>query len=696
MIPRSSLRLATAGILLVGLAGALAATTPAVAAAPPALTSAYGVQILDSDGGTLQASAPLSEFSSGATVEGSLASTTDKYRLNTTQTAGLTSRAASDGALAHVDSGTFQLRDRVPVAFTGLEASCSVDGSTAVSFDTLTVNGANVLDATKLGTGYTVDLPNSATWGPTKLFIGERSIVSGRVQVTALRIEAAAGWSEIWRVRLGTTACTPVGTAATDSLLSGVSVTSPEGVALIPGTPRLTEAGSTTVTDVRAAGSPSKASDVSVTHGDDGSSKVRIGSFTQIPDTSSAGEYMWSALRVYGLNLDVAADGSSKVTFDQNFSAVFVNGIWVNTGTDLFTGLDGNGTPRVKVHFNERVTQADGTILITALRYEDLTGKYPAVSLGTVRWTAPAVTPDPGPQPEPTTDPILPPRFAFALDAHGPSAVDPAAVSARADQDGLTTGAVAAPPSASAATIGDGSAGQIAVTDAATSSTTDASTVSLGTLSLYPGSSAEVSLSDVKLTVTAKDITVTTGGGTVAGTPVAAGTIAPNTVIPVAGRTMTVTLNKQAASASARLLGANVEGAAVSLAASGTVTVTAVDVDDERGVGSHVRAGVVTADALEIPDPGPGTDPGTGTNPGTGGGDTPGSGGSSGPGDGLGNGAIGIDDASPAGGNLASRGLASTGFDGGSWTVVIGASLLALCTGATLVVTGRRRRARQS
>lgn len=690
MIPRTSFRLAATGVLLAGLVGATVAATPAVAATPPALTSAYGIQMSDSDGGTLQAQAPLSEFSSGATVENSLASTGDVYRLNTTRTTGLTSRAASDGALARVESGTFQLRDRVPVAFSGLEATCGVDGTTSVSFDSLTVDGVNVLDTARLGAGYTYDLPNSATWGPTKLYIGERTVVSGRVQVTALRIEAAAGWSEIWRVRLGTAACTPAATVATDSLVSGVSVTSPTGASLIPGAPRLTEPGSVTATDVRAAGSASKASDVTVSHSADGSSSVRIGSFTQIQDTSSVGEYMWSALRVYGLDLEVAADGTSRVSFDRDFSAVFVNGVWINTGTDLYTGLDGNGVPRVTVHLNERVTQADGSVLITALRYEDLTGRYPAVRLGTVRYTAPAVTPDPGPQPEPVTDPVLPPRFAFAIDAHGPSAITPAVLSARPVEGSTNT----APSSANATAVGDGAAGQIAVTDAATNSTADSSTVSLGALSLYPGSSAEVALRDVKLVVTGTSISVTTGGGTVAGTAVPAGAIAPNTVIPVAGRTMTVTLNKQAASASARRSGAPAEGAPASRAAEGAITVTAVDVNDERGVGSHVRVGVVTADALEIPDPVPGTDPGNGG--GGGGGTDPGAGGSSGSGDGLGSGAIGRDDVSPAGANRASRGLASTGFDGGSWTVVIGSSLLALGTGAALVAIGRRRRARRS
>ncbi len=696
MIPRTPLRLAAAGVLLAGLAGALAATPPAMAANAP-LTSAYGIQMMDSDGGTLQAQAPLSEYVSGPTVEGSLASTSDVYRLNTTRTAGLSTRAAADGALARVESGTFQLRDRVPVTFTGLEATCGTDGTTAVSFDTLTVDGVNVLDAAKLSEGYTYDLPNSATWGPTKLFIGERSVVSGRVQVTALRIEAAAGWSEIWRVRLGTAACTPSTNAAADSLVSGVSVTSQAGASLIPSAPRLTEPGTVTAANVRAAGSASKATDVTVSHNEDGSSAVRIGSFTQIPDTSSVGEYMWSALRVYGLNLDVAANGGSKLTFDRDFSAVFVNGVWINTGTDLYTGLDTNGVPRVKVHLNERVTQSDGSILITALRYEDLTGAYPSVSLGTVHWTAPAVTPDPGPAPEPTTDPVLPPRFAFALDAHGPSAVDPAALAARPVAGSTDSGTISnAPESANSASIADGAIGQIKVTDAVTSSTADASTVSLGSLSLYPGSSAEVALSDVKLVVTAKEISVTTGGGTVAGTPVAAGAIAPNTVIAVEGRTMTVTLNKQSASASGRLLGATAEGSTVSRVADGSVTVTAVDVDDERGVGSHVRAAVVTADALEIPDTGVDPGAGGGTQPGTGGGGTvPGSDGTTGSGAGLGNGAIGIDDVTPAAGNLASRGLASTGFDGGSWGVAIIASLLALAAGAGLVVTGRRRRARR-
>ncbi|GAA3032657.1 hypothetical protein [Microbacterium dextranolyticum] len=285
-----------------------------------------------------------------------------------------------------------------------------------------------------------------------------------------------------------------------------------------------------------------------------------------------------------GLSLDVAADGSSTVSFRNTGSAVFVNGIWINTGTDLYTGRDPSGTPRVLVHLNERVPQSDGSVVITALRYEDLTGAYPAVSLGTVRWKAPTSTPPTdGGGGTPSTPPQLPPRYAFAVSATGPSTIDPALV---ADRDGTTS--TTAPTD-----VSDGDPGQIALTGAATASAATASTVSIDRLTLYPGTALEVSLRDVRLSVSPTATTLTTGGGTVGGQTLAAGPVAANTRVTVPGRSMTFTLNAQSE-------------------ANGALTVVAVDASDSRGLGAHVRAGVVTADPPPTPvDPGP-SDPDTG------------------------------------------------------------------------------------
>lgn len=652
-------RAVSAAVLSLALVGAgigAGHSSGAQAAALPS-TSAYGIQMLDADGGTLRSPAPLSEWTSGDTVSGSLADTGDVFSLNTTRTTGLDSRAASDGAQASVASGTFQLRDRVPVAFTGLRVECGTDGSTSLSLDSLTVDGKDVLDRTRLSSGYTLTLPTSPTWGSTKLIVGERTVDRGRVQVTGLRIEAEAGWSEIWRVRLGVAACAPDTSApAQPAVVSGVTVTAPGGAALLTGGPRLSEEGTATAQSVRSAGSPSIATDVSIGHAADASSTFSVGSFTQIPDASELGEYRWSALRVYGLSLTVDPDGSSRIAFADTGSAVFANGIWINTGTDLYTGVDADGAPRVRVHLNERVPQADGSILITALRYEDLTGAYPSVSLGTVRWTAAGVTPTPGPTDPPSPQPSLPPRYAFAVEAKGPSAIAPAIV---ADREAAPE-VVPAP-----ADVSDGGAGQIDVRGATTRSSADGSAVSVDALTLYPGTQVEVSLGDLDLEVGPDAATLTTSGGTVAGQEIPAGVIAPNTRVSVPGRSLVVTLNAQTVEGEDR-------------------TVVAVDAEDRTGLGAHVRVGVVTADAAAVePEPDPGTLPGPVPAPEP----TPpaGSGG-----EGLSPGPIGKDYVRPA--TAVTGSLPATGMDGSATTILLWAGLGAGALGAAVVVFARRRR----
>lgn len=641
-------------------AAVVAGAAPAVGAATVPATSASGIQMLDADGGTLQSPAPLSEWTGGGTVENSLAQTGDVLKLNVTRASGLTSRAASDGAQAGIDSGQFQLRDRVPVAFTGLHASCAIDGSTSVTFDSLTVDGKNVLNTSKLSTGYTVALPTSDTWGSTRLIVGERSVDRGRTQVTALRIEAEAGWSEIWRVRLGVAACAPT-SAVAPALVSGVTVTAPGGAVLIPGAPHVDAEGSVSAQTVSGTAPTSTASDVSVAHAADGSSAVAVGSFRQVPDTSSVGEYLWSALRVYGLRLNVDADGSSRVTFADTGSAVFVNGIWINTGTDLYTGVDAAGSPRVRVHLNERVPQSDGSVLITALRYEDLTGAYPAVSLGVVRWSPASTGPTPTPEPTPTSAPTLPPRYAFAVDAVGPSAIAASFVSA----PGESTTAHAVSEGTSAQTVTDGSAGQIAVRGIATASSDTAASVGVDELVLYPGTALEVSLRDVRLQVTAAGTTLITAGGKVAGHTVAAGAVAAGTRIAVPGRTAVVTLNAQ-----------KIDGQAL--------TAVAVEVDDRRGLGAFVRVGVVAANAPQpAPDPGPGQPqphPSSGTSPGE-----------------LTPGPIGKDDArsSSAAAASTSGALPQTGTDSSAAAGLVIAGAFAAASGVVLMVATRRRRRRR-
>lgn len=690
MIRRTSrpMRLVTAAALAAVLAVGFTATAATTAIAAPAASgtnSAFGVQMLDSDGGTLQASTPLADWTSGDTVTQNAASTGDLYKLNTTRTEGLVSRAASDGARSTIASGTFQLRDRVPVAFTGLTSECTADGSSTVSFDTLTVNGVDALDPARIAAGYTVDLPVSSTWGATKLYIGERTTdATGRAQTTALRIEAEAGSSEIWRVKLGQVACTPAAPVTTPALVSGITVTAPNGTPIVAGEPSLTASGTKTDATFSAANPPIAAKGVTVSRTDDSAAKVSIDSFTQVPDASSVGEYMWSAFRVYGLALDVAADGSSVVSFPGSNSGLFVNGVWINTGTDLYTGLDAQGTPRVTVRFNERVAQPDGSVLITAVHYTDLTGTYPSVALGTVRWSAPSTVPTPDPEPTPQPDSPLPSRYAYALSASGPSVVSPVALvtpdaAAAAAASAKAPNAVANSDAAAlgaaqleVATVTDGVAGQISATGARASNAAGTATAEVDSLSLYPGSSLEVSLSNIRVAMTKTGATMTTGGGTVAGQAIPAGEIAPNTVVQLAGRSAVITLNLQTGAADG-------------------FSVTGVDVNDALGLGARVRVAAITADAPDVPTPidggtGPGSGsgtPGTGTDPGTGAGSGSGSGGE------LGNGAIGQNFVSPQA--SSTRPLADTGMSTAPLALAAALSVLALATGAGLLLRRRRR-----
>ncbi|RIJ51007.1 hypothetical protein DZG03_17730, partial [Clavibacter phaseoli] len=80
----------------------------------------------------------------------------------------------------------------------------------------------------------------------------------------------------------------------------------------------------------------------------------------------------------------VSAAGAMTVSFADAGNAVFVNGVWIDTTTDLYTGVDETGMPRVEVRFGERSVAADGTVTLTALHYRDLTGRHPEVRLGVV------------------------------------------------------------------------------------------------------------------------------------------------------------------------------------------------------------------------------------------------------------------------------------------------------------------------
>jgi archaellum component FlaG (FlaF/FlaG flagellin family) len=525
----------------------------------------------------------------------------------------------------------------------GLELAVKADGTSSVSFDNpssaVFVNGVWINTATDLYTG--VDAAGAER---VRVHLNERmQNPDGSTTITALRYEDLTHANP--DVRLGTVVLpapdpvvvppsTGVGIAST----VGVLVTSPTGETLIDGQPRLDAAGGSVTSALVAASQafPARAKNVTVTADKTGAA-VSLDEFTQVPDTSAIGEYVWSALRVYGLNLAVAPDGSSTVTFDNVSSAVFVNGVWINTATDLYTGVDAAGAERVRVHLNERVQNADGSTTITALHYEDLTGAYPDVRLGIVTVTPASTEPTPDPTPEPTPPPgnggtELPARHAYGVQATGPSVIDAAPLaSAAAVADALL--------------VGDGAAGQVSVVAPSARVDASRSEVTTGPISLYPGTSIAVELAGLTVVTTPSSIEVSSLGGTIGDTAIAAGPIAPNTVVALAGSNVRVVLNEQILTAD-------------------EATVIGVHVSDAAGLGADVRVGAITSAAIEVapvPDPSPTPDPstpGTPANPGTPGAGIPGSG--------LMPGALTPDGNSPAGtSGTNNRGLAATGAESG-------------------------------
>lgn len=574
--------------------------------------SASGIEIVDIDGTVLLPKTSRVTWTTGVEVTDAKASTGDVLKLNTTKTTGVTTTAGPKGASVSVDSATLTLRERVPVRVSGMRAVCAPDGTASVRFDSLTVDGADVTAAASATTGYSIDLPDSK-YGPTKLVVGSKVAgADGRVSLTGLQLQAEPGASEIQRVTLGEVSC--AASSAVDPPTSpepitgppaavGVIVTAADGAPLIDGKPRATPADGTKHADALtgANGYPVSASNVTVDSAADGSAKVTIGEFRQVPDSSPIGEYLWSALRVYGLKLEVAKDGSSDVSFGNAGSAVFANGVWINTATDVYTGLDADGKERVLVHFNERTTNADGSTTITALHYKDLTGANPEVRLGQVTLvaatpTTPVDPADPGP---PAT--VLPRWYSHGVLADGASVVAATPLAgAEAPKPSKITNAHAdakagpeLPSKAEAKAVTDGGTGQVTAHDITVRASVGSGSAVVGSVLLFPRSSIEISLSHVRTSVTSTGIVVTSGGGTVAGTPVRAGAIAPNTLISPQGTSLRIVLNEQTLTGS-------------------DVTVSGLRVNDPSGLGADIRVATVTTIAPAAPEPGTG-EPGTGS-----------------------------------------------------------------------------------
>ncbi|OQJ64326.1 hypothetical protein B5P24_03205 [Clavibacter tessellarius] len=396
-------------------------------AADVVLARASGVEIVDIDGDTLTAPTPLAEWSAGKAVTREIASTGDVMKLNTTQTTGLRSTAGPTGASSSIASGTLQLRDRPAIVFSGLTVSCTPGGTPAVHLDRLTIGGVDVTADADATPGWSRDLPESV-YGATRVIVGSTAKADdGSATTVGIDLEAEAGASEIWRVRAGSVTCaaaaavpvptpsaspTPAPTPAPDPdpapapeptpapdpdpapapatgrVATGVTVTSPDGTRVIDGQPRVEGLDRRSSADALAAtdGSAEHASSVRVETGADGTTTIGVGSFEQLPGAPAdpLAEYRWTAFRVYGLTATVTPAGQVSTEFTDPGSAVFVDGRWIDTTTDLYTGVDEKGAPRVTVAFGEHETAADGTVTVTAVHYRDLTGQHPDVRLGTV------------------------------------------------------------------------------------------------------------------------------------------------------------------------------------------------------------------------------------------------------------------------------------------------------------------------
>ncbi|RII87674.1 hypothetical protein DZF98_15700, partial [Clavibacter californiensis] len=261
----------------------------------------------------------------------------------------------------------------------------------------------------------------------TVAFGEHETAADGTVTVTAVHYRDLTGAHP--DVRLGTVVVPPAAGQVVGAY--GVGVTAADGTVLVAPQPAATVAAPHASADaVAGTGTdPDTASAVAVDLGTGdaaGTATVDVGAFRQVPGASTdpLADYRWPALRVAGLHAAVSAAGAMTVSFADAGNAVFVNGVWIDTTTDLYTGVDEQGTPRVEVRFGERTVAADGTVTLTALHYRDLTGRHPEVRLGVVTVAAGGST-TPAPDPSPTPVPIVPDSAPAGWSAYGIRATGP-------------------------------------------------------------------------------------------------------------------------------------------------------------------------------------------------------------------------------------------------------------------------------
>jgi len=592
-------------------------------AADVVLARASGVEIVDIDGETLTAPTPLAEWSAGQAVTREAASTGDVLKLNTTQTTGHRSTAGPTGASSTIASGTLQLRDRPAIVFSGLTVSCTPGGTPAVHLDRLTVGGADVTADANATPGWSRDLPESV-YGATRVIVGATTAGDdGSATTVGIDLEAEAGASEIWRVRAGSVTCaavaavpiptptaspTPAPTPAPDPdptpapdptpvpdpapasgrVATGVTVTAADGTRVIDGQPRVEGLDRKATADALAAtdGSADHAGSVRVETGADGTTTIGVGSFEQLPGSPAdpLAEYRWTAFRVYGLTVTVTPTGAVSTEFADPGNAVFVDGRWIDATTDLYTGVDEQGAPRVTVAFGEHETAADGTVTVTGVHYRDLTGAHPDVRLGTV---------------------VVPPAAGQVVGAYGVGVTASDGTVLVAPQPAAT---VAAPHASADAVTGTGTdpdtASAIAV-DLGTGSASGTATVDVGAFRQVPDAATDP-LADYRwpaLRVAGLHAAVSAAGAMTVSFPDAGNAVFVNGVWIDTTTDLYTGVDEHGTPRVEVRFGER------SVAADGTVTLTALHYRDLTGRHPEVRLGVVTVAAgsgtTPAPDPSP-------------------------------------------------------------------------------------------
>ncbi|WP_414171451.1 hypothetical protein [Clavibacter tessellarius] len=563
----------------------------------------------------------------GKAVTRETASTGDVMKLNTTQTTGLRSTAGPTGASSGIASGTLQLRDRPAIVFSGLTVSCTPGGTPAVHLDRLTIGGVDVTADADATPGWSRDLPESV-YGATRVIVGSTAKADdGSATTVGIDLEAEAGASEIWRVRAGSVTCaaaaavpvptpsaspTPAPTPAPDPdpapapdptpapdpdpapapatgrVATGVTVTSPDGTRVIDGQPRVEGLDRRSSADALAAtdGSAEHASSVRVETGGDGTTTIGVGSFEQLPGAPAdpLAEYRWTAFRVYGLTATVTPAGQVSTEFTDPGSAVFVDGRWIDTTTDLYTGVDEKGAPRVTVAFGEHETAADGTVTVTAVHYRDLTGQHPDVRLGTV---------------------VIPPAAGQVAGAYGVGVTAADGTVLVAPQPAAT---VAAPHATADAVTGTGTdpdtASAVAV-DLGTGSAAGTATVDVGGFRQVPGAATDP-LADYRwpaLRVAGLHAAVSAAGAMTVSFADAGNAVFVNGVWIDTTTDLYTGVDEHGTPRVEVRFGER------SVASDGTVTLTALHYRDLTGRFPEVRLGVVTVAAgsgsTPAPDPSP-------------------------------------------------------------------------------------------